>query len=365
VIPALIAPPSPIWFFARGAGFVSLILLTVSVCLGILLSMRVRSRSWPLFLSDQLHGYTALLFFLFLALHVVTVLLDPFTKFGLSDVLLPFASTYRRVWLGLGVVAAELAVAMGASVYLRRWIGYRAWRILHLGTYAVFPMALVHGLATGTDTRAGWGTLIYALCLGAVVGAAAARLWTGPPERFRGPVAAAGALGIFVLGSWLTVGPMHQGWAREAGTPQLDRAQASPSAPAQTPSPLALARPFVDQVSGRLDPQSGSAVKASGQATGSVDLGWSLDAQQAADGSLTGTLTITDASGNRICVASITSADQQGIQASCTPRGAQGSLIFDLRLRQRAGSLMGQLAVDTGLAGSPGPTPTPSAPGVI
>jgi sulfoxide reductase heme-binding subunit YedZ len=364
VIPALIAPPSPIWFFARGAGFVSLILLTVSVCLGILLSMRVRSRDWPLFLSDQLHGYTAVLFFVFLTLHMVTVLLDPFTRFGLSDVLVPFASTYRRVWLGLGVVAAELAVAMGASVYLRRWIGYRVWRILHLGTYAVFPMALVHGLATGTDTRAGWGTMVYALCLGAVVAAVGVRLWSGP-ARIRGPLTAAGALGILVFGSWLTVGPMHQGWAREAGTPQLDKAQASPSAQSPTPSSLALARPFVDRVSGRMDAPSGSAVKASGQATGSIDLGWSLDAQQAADGSLTGTLTITDASGKTICAATITSADQQGIQASCTPRGAQGSLTFDLRLRQRGGVLTGQLAVTNGPQGGPAPRPAPSVPATI
>lgn len=363
MIPALIAPPSPVWFFARGAGFVSLILLTISVCLGILVSMRVRSRGWPLFLSDQLHGYTAVLFFVFLTLHVVTVLLDPFTRFALSEVLVPFASTYRRVWLGLGVVAAELAVAMGASVYLRRWIGYRAWRVLHLGTYAVFPLALVHGLATGSDTRAEWGTAVYALCLGAVVASAGVRLWSGP-ARLRGPLAAAGALGIFVLGSWLTVGPMHQGWAREAGTPQLDNAQALPTPQAASTSP-ALARPFVDRVSGRLDTQSGSALKASGQATGSVDLGWSLDAQQAADGSLYGTMTITDASGGTICAATITSADQQGIVATCAPGGAHGSITFDLRLRQRGGLLSGQLAVDSGPAGSAPPSPRPSAPGSI
>lgn len=365
MIPALIAPASPFWFFARGAGFVSLILLTVSVCLGILVSMRMGSRHWPLFLSDSMHGYTAVLFFVFVALHVVTVLLDPFTKFGLTDVLVPFASTYRRAWLGLGIVAAELAVAMGASVYLRRWIGYRAWRVLHYGTYAVFPLALLHGLATGSDTRAGWGMLVYAGCLAAVLAAAGARLWSGQ-ARVRGPLAAATALGLFVLGSWLTVGPMHPGWARQAGTPQLDKAQASPSLQA-TPSPLALARPFVDGVSGRMDSQSGTGVKASGTATGAVDLGWNLDAQQAADGSLIGTLAITTVDGTSICQATITNGGRQGIAATCAPSGAQGTLMFVLALRQRDGSpLVGTLSVSSGgPAPAAAPSPTPSIPWAI
>ncbi|MEA2682576.1 MAG: hypothetical protein QOK05_904 [Chloroflexota bacterium] len=362
---ALVAPASPLWFFARGAGFVSLVLLTISVCLGILVSMRARSRNWPLFLSDSLHGYTAVVFFVFVTLHVVTVLLDPFTKFGLTDVLVPFASTYRRVWLGLGVLALELAVAMGASVYLRRWISYRAWRVLHLGTYAVFPMALVHGLATGSDTRAWWGSVIYAVCVGAVLGASVARLWSGP-ARARGPLTAAAALGMFFLASWLTVGPMRAGWAREAGTPQLDMATASPAAgPGASPSPLALARPFIDRVNGRVTSQTAGDLKANGTATGAVDLTWTLDAKQDLNGTPSGTLEITTAGGTPICTATLTNATRQGIEATCAPGGAQGTLQFVLALRQRGGGpLGGTLSVSSGPP-APAPAPSASAPGTI
>jgi len=329
------------------------VLLTISVCLGILLTLRLRSPNWPLFLSDQLHGFTALLFFVFLLLHIVTVLVDPFTKFGLGDVLVPFASNYRRAWLGLGVVAFELSLALGLSVHLRRFIGYRAWRVIHYATYAILPLTLVHGLATGTDSRTAWGLGIYVACSLALVTVTAMRL-VGSRARVRGPFAAAVALGLLVFASWAVSGPLHSGWAVAAGTPQL--VAATPSSEA-SPAVLALAQPFSDRVSGTIDGRTDTGLKASGKATGNVDLGWTLDAVQAADGSTAGTLTISSADGTPLCVATLQAASSQGFVAGCSPRGAQGSLLFTLRLRQRAGGPLGGL-----LSVQPGP---PVAPATI
>jgi len=165
---ALVSPPSPLWFFARAAGFVTLLLLTASVALGIVVSRRGRSARWPLFVTDELHQFVSLVFLVFLALHVVTIWLDPFTSFSISDVLVPLASKYRPISMGLGIAAAELALVIWASAYIRRWIGYRAWRVLHYLTYAVFPMALIHGIATGTDTGSSWTLAIYFGCAGLV-----------------------------------------------------------------------------------------------------------------------------------------------------------------------------------------------------
>ena len=165
---ALVAPPSPLWFFGRAAGFVTLLLLTTSVALGIVVSRRGRSPRWPLFVTDELHRFVSLVFLLFLAVHVVTIWLDPFTAFSVSDVLVPLASKYRPLSMGLGIAAAELGFVIWASAYLRRWIGYRAWRVLHYLTYAVFPMALIHGIATGSDTGPAWSLAIYMGCAGAV-----------------------------------------------------------------------------------------------------------------------------------------------------------------------------------------------------
>ena len=358
---ALVAAPSPIWFFARAAGFVSLLVLTTSVCLGILLTMRVRSRNWPLFLSDELHGYTALLFFVFVALHVVTVLVDPFTRFGLSDVVVPFATAYRRVWMGLGILAFELALAMALSLYIRRWIGYRAWRILHYGSYAIFPMALVHGMATGTDTSSSWGMAIYGACLVAVLVLLVMRL-ARSTAPVRAPLGAAVALGLLVLGSWLATGPLRPGWARAAGTPELLSAAAIPS-PGASPAPLVLAKPFTDRVTGTVQAQSddGGQLQASGRATGEVDLRWNLDLRQDAAGNSSGTLTVATADGASICVASITNAGAGGIDATCIPPGPQRSLDLRLRLRQRSdGFLTGSLSVQAGQTSPAAPSPAPN-----
>ena len=170
LIAATTQAPSALWFFARAGGFVSLVLLTLTVALGIALTLRWRSASWPTFISEGLHRYLGTLFLVFLSIHVATILLDPFTRFSLADVLVPFVSTYRTFWMGLGICAAELALALGLSVHARRLIGYRAWRVLHYGTYALFPMALFHGLGSGTDTHTWWAGAIYMSC-GMAVGA--------------------------------------------------------------------------------------------------------------------------------------------------------------------------------------------------
>lgn len=163
MIPALTADPSPLWYFARAAGFVSLLLLAAAVGSGLIVTMRWRNHRWPAFVTDELHSYLVVVTYVFIVIHVLTILFDPFTKFSLADVLVPFVATYKSVWMGLGICAFELSVALGASVYLRKLIGYRAWRVLHFGTYAVFPLTLLHGLGTGTDTRSWWAIALYAV----------------------------------------------------------------------------------------------------------------------------------------------------------------------------------------------------------
>lgn len=159
---ALTQAPSVLWYFARASGFVSVILLAATVCVGIALSLRLRSPRWPTFVTEGLHRYLSTVLLVFVAIHVVTLLLDPFAKFSVGDMLVPFASSYKTLWMGLGICAAELLVALALSVYIRRFIGYKAWRAIHYGTYALFPLALIHGLGTGTDTHSAWAVGIYA-----------------------------------------------------------------------------------------------------------------------------------------------------------------------------------------------------------
>src|SRR5439155_5149585 len=165
---------SLMWYATRGAGIVSLILLTVVVCLGILTSVRWQRRGWPRFLTAQLHQSISLLSLVFLGIHIVVAVVDPYKSLGLAA-MVPFASGYRTIWLGLGAVALYLVLAIICTSLIRGWLGHRAWRIVHCLTYAAWPIALVHGIGTGSDTAAIWAWALTGAGLAAVLAATAWR----------------------------------------------------------------------------------------------------------------------------------------------------------------------------------------------
>ena len=176
---------SPVlWYVARGSGVVAYLLLTLSVVLGIALSRRWHRPRWPRFVVHEMHRWATLVFYCFLGIHILTVAIDPYVHFSLTDVLVPFASNYRTFWLGLGILGAELALAIGASVWVREHIGYRAWHVLHALSYPVFLASLAHGLGTGTDTGTRWMTVIYVASAIAVLGATIWRLLPWPRLSF-------------------------------------------------------------------------------------------------------------------------------------------------------------------------------------
>jgi methionine sulfoxide reductase heme-binding subunit len=174
-----------LWYATRGAGVVSLILLTGVVVLGIVSAMRWQTASWPRFLTTGLHRNFALATLIFLAMHIVTAVVDPFTALGWEAAIIPFSSPYRRLWLGLGVVAIWVLLAIVVTSLLRPLFGYAAWRMIHWLTYLMWPIAVIHGIGTGTDPRFAWMLAIEAVCIGSVVAALAWRVSRVPPTAWR------------------------------------------------------------------------------------------------------------------------------------------------------------------------------------
>ena len=179
-------PNTVLWYATRGAGAVTLILLTTVVVFGVLSTLRVQSDGWPRFLTTGLHRNLALMTMVFLALHIVTAVVDPFTNLGWTAALIPFSSYYRTFWLGLGAIGFELLLAIVATSLVRGWLGHRAWRAIHWLTYAAWPVAVVHGLGTGTDTWSAWMLAITAACVAAVGMAVVLRLASGPADPLSG-----------------------------------------------------------------------------------------------------------------------------------------------------------------------------------
>jgi DMSO/TMAO reductase YedYZ heme-binding membrane subunit len=248
--------PKLLWYLTRGTGSVALLLLTASVVLGVMSSTRWQAPRLTRFVVSGLHRNVTLLAVAFVVLHVVTTVIDRFAPIGYRDAVVPFVSSYRPLWLGLGAVAFDLLLALVATSLLRARLGLRTWRAVHWLAYVSWPVALLHTLGTGSDARAGWLAALDVVCTAAVAGAV---LWrsaaaSGPSAVRAGAACAAilVPLGILV---WARGGPLRTGWAARAGTPRSLLAPARPAAATEAPArePSLPAGTFEASFRGRLE----------------------------------------------------------------------------------------------------------------
>jgi sulfoxide reductase heme-binding subunit YedZ len=204
---------SPVdWYTARAGGIVAYVLLTAVVVLGLTMAGRKRMKVWPRFAVEDVHRFGGLLVGTFVGIHVVAIAIDSFLPFSIGSIVVPFVSRYRPLWVALGIVAAELLLALAvANHYRSRLVSYRFWRRTHYLNFGVWTAATLHGLGSGTDRSTWWLLTIMTLSVAAVSGATALRILRfRPPARPRlayTPFAAA-ALGAAVVIA-LGLGPLR------------------------------------------------------------------------------------------------------------------------------------------------------------
>jgi hypothetical protein len=273
---AVLFDPRAMWYVTRATGMVSLLLLTTSVVLGITEAVRWATARWPRFVTAGIHRNVSLLATTFILVHIATAIVDGYAPIGWIDAFLPFRSAYRPVWLGLGAVAFDLLVAIAITSLFRDRIGRRTWRLVHWAAYACWPVALVHGLGTGTDTKSTWVLGFEFACMATVVFAVWWRvaMVDGPfgAER-RIAAATASVLIPLLIAGWVLAGPLQPGWARRAGTPQALLGAQNTGATNASDAPSSSVQP------------SGAPTSSQQGATNTTGLGPSFDA------ALTGTLT--------------------------------------------------------------------------
>src|SRR5580693_4008949 len=130
-----------LWFLSRGSGLVLLVLFSIVVVLGVATRTGSAPSRWPRFAVAELHRTLSLFAVSLLALHVVTAILDPFVTIGWAATVLPFASPYRTVAIGLGALTVDLAGAVLITSLARRRLGQRTWRAVHWLAYLAWPAA--------------------------------------------------------------------------------------------------------------------------------------------------------------------------------------------------------------------------------
>jgi methionine sulfoxide reductase heme-binding subunit len=173
-----------LWFASRATGVVSLMLLTLVVILGILVNRQGRLPGLPAFAVTGLHRNISLLSVAFVAVHVLTAIVDPYVTIRLVAAVIPFTSGYEPFWLGLGAISVDLAAALILTSLIRARLPRRMWRGVHWLAYAAWPAALAHGVGAGPDLRAG---VLRDTAIVCVLAAGAALLWRVTHPAQAGP----------------------------------------------------------------------------------------------------------------------------------------------------------------------------------
>jgi sulfoxide reductase heme-binding subunit YedZ len=144
------------WLASRSVGVVALLLISLSVCLGLGMSARVARGPGVAARVKSMHEALALAGLAAITLHGALLLGDAWLHPTLAQIVTPFALAPHRIWTGIGVLAGWLTALITLSFYVRRWIGARNWRRLHMLTFAVWVMGVGHAVGAGTDGGSVW-----------------------------------------------------------------------------------------------------------------------------------------------------------------------------------------------------------------
>ena len=202
------------WYVARATGIVAWGLATLSVLWGLALSTRALGAKpkapWLL----DLHRYLGGLCVLFVLAHMGALVADGYTDFGLADLLVPGASSWKPLPVAWGIVAFYLLLAVELTSLLMDRIPKRTWKAIHLLSYLVYVLATVHFLVAGTDAA-------------------------NAPVRIAA-IASAGAIAFFTL--YRAIGPGRAGSVRPSGSSRATTADRTSAAAAAGSVPASAVR---------------------------------------------------------------------------------------------------------------------------
>ena len=190
-VAAVRVDPNLPWYIARASGMVAWALVTASVGWGLVVSGRLTRKIPPPAWNLDLHRFLGGLAIVFTGVHLAGLAMDKYVTFGVHEFLVPMASTWRPGPVTWGVTGVYLLIAIEATSLLMRHLPRRLWRTVHGSAFALFIVATVHALQTGTDAKRNW-LLLPALGMASVTMVTGALRVAGLRRRRRRAVARPG-----------------------------------------------------------------------------------------------------------------------------------------------------------------------------
>lgn len=149
------------WYISRASAIAAYLLLFLLIISGILIKTSIAFR----FLSPTTawvnHRLIALSLSFTVLIHISSLLFDKYAKFTVADLLIPFSTNFKPLYVALGIIGLYLLIIiMISSIY---YIDKhpKIWRRLHYLTYPLFILIAFHGFFAGTDSGTALMQIIY------------------------------------------------------------------------------------------------------------------------------------------------------------------------------------------------------------
>jgi len=149
------------WYITRAAGIVAYLLLWLSTIWGLAISSKLLDRLLHRSFTFDFHQFISLLSLGFLGLHIFILTADQYLPFSLAQIFVPFLSTYRPFWVGIGVIAFYISILVTVTYYIRQKIGLKTFRLIHYASLIGYLGGTLHGIFAGTDSPLPFAMLMY------------------------------------------------------------------------------------------------------------------------------------------------------------------------------------------------------------
>lgn len=175
------------WYLTRASGLVASIALFLLMFSGIGFITGSTYRFLEPITGWATHRALGIIFAVALVVHIGALYFDSFVPFNLSDLLIPFQSSYKPISL-FGYPVGSLYVALGIiSLYLiglivltsLLWMEKipKTWKVTHILSYLVMLLVFIHALYLGTDLANGILRWLWIMLGALILWASLTRLW--------------------------------------------------------------------------------------------------------------------------------------------------------------------------------------------
>jgi methionine sulfoxide reductase heme-binding subunit len=157
-----------VWYLIRSTGYVSYILISLSVILGLYSQLQKSRGAKVNGLLTFAHMNMGNWGFYLGLMHGILTAFDTYQPFQIKELLIPFLSHYKNFAMGMGIISMYCLIITIFTSEFRSVIGIALWRKLHMFTPLVYLSATIHGIYIGSDSQQLWSFYLYLVSIALV-----------------------------------------------------------------------------------------------------------------------------------------------------------------------------------------------------